>query len=48
MSYAPQSSELATPDFLASVAQLVGVVTTYDTNFLLAFFPFWLAKPRIG
>ena len=48
VSNAPQPSEPTTPNFTVSVIRLVEVVIEFDTHFLLVFFPFRLAKPRIG
>ena len=47
-SNAPWPFELANPDFLFSTVRLVKAITSFDDHVLLAFFPFGLAKPRIG
>ena len=47
-SNAPRPFELVTFDFSISTTRLIGVVTAFDTHFLLVFFPFRLAKLGIG
>ena len=48
MSNTPRPSELAGPNFPVLIVQLAKVVIALNAHFLLAFFPFRLAKLGIG